>query len=191
MNETCPEMLDLLAKRRTVPLPQLEGPGPTEEELQRLLTIAARVPDHGKLVPWRFIVIEGEGRARAGDLIAKAFLADEPDADEQRVAQERGRLSYAPLVVAVVSRAKPHPKIPDWEQVLSAGAVCMNLIVAAKAMGFSATWLTQWFAFDRRVLDGLGLAPDERLAGFLHIGRPAQIPADRDRPDLTAITTRF
>lgn len=184
-------MLDLLASRRTVPLPQLQGPGPTEEELTRLLTIAARVPDHGKLVPWRFIVFEGEARERAGDLIARAFLADEPQADEQRVAQERGRLAHAPVVVAVVSRARPHAKIPEWEQVMSAGAVCMNLIVAAKAMGFSATWLTQWYAFDRRVLDGLGLAPDERIAGFMHIGRPAQIPADRDRPDMSAIVSRF
>lgn len=184
-------LLDLLATRRSVPLPHLAGPGPDPEELERLLTVAARVPDHGKLVPWRFIVIEGEGRARAGELIAKAFLADEPDADESRVAQERGRLSHAPVVVAVVSRARPHPKIPDWEQVLSAGAVCMNLVVAARAMGFSATWLTQWYAFDRRVLDGLGLGPEERIAGFLHIGRPEQIPADRDRPDLAAIVTRF
>ena len=185
------DFIDVLAKRRTVPLPQLEGPGPDAAELERLLTIAARVPDHGKLVPWRFVVIEGEARTRAGELIARAFLSDEPDASADRVAQERGRLSYAPVVVAVVSRARPHPKIPEWEQVLSAGAVCMNLIVAAKAMGFSATWLTQWYAFDRRVLDGLGLAPEERIAGFLHVGRPAQIPADRDRPDLAAIVTRF
>ena len=185
------EFLDVLAARRTVPLPKLGGPGPTEAELERLLRIAARVPDHGKLVPWRFLVIEGEARHRAGELIAKAFLADEPDADESRVAQERGRLAHAPVVVAVISRAKPHPKIPDWEQVLSAGAVCMNLVVAAKAMGFSATWLTQWFGYDRRVLDGLGLAPDERIAGFLHIGRPVEIPADRDRPDLARIVTRF
>lgn len=185
------EFLDVLAARRTVPLPQLGEPGPTEAELARLLQIAARVPDHGKLVPWRFLVIEGEARHRAGELIARAFVADEPGADETRIAQERGRLSYAPVVVAVISRVTPHPKIPDWEQVLSAGAVCMNLIVAAKAMGFSATWLTQWFSFDRRVLDGLGLAPDERIAGFLHIGRPRDIPADRDRPDLSRIVTRF
>lgn len=185
------EFLHLLATRRSVPLPQLGGPGPDAAELERLLTIAARVPDHGKLVPWRFLVIEGEARARAGELIAKAFLAEEPGADEARVAQERGRLSHAPLVVAVIARPRPHPKIPEWEQVLSAGAVCMNLVVAARAMGFSATWLTQWYAFDRRVLDGLGLAPQERIAGFLHIGRPAQIPADRDRPDLAAIVSRF
>jgi nitroreductase len=188
---TMNEILDLLATRRTVPLPKLEGPGPTADELQKLLTIAARVPDHGKLVPWRFLVIEGEGRERAGELIARAFLADEPDAPPDRVAQERGRLSFAPVVVGVVSRVRPHPKIPDWEQILSAGAVCMNLIVAAKAMGFSATWLTQWYASDRRVLDGFGLEPEERIAGFLHIGRPAQIPADRDRPDLAAIVSRF
>lgn len=185
------DFIDVMASRRTVPLPQLEGPGPTPAELERLLTVAARVPDHGKLVPWRFIVFEGEARERAGELILKAFLADEPEADAHRIAQERGRLSYAPVVVAVVARPRPHAKVPEWEQVLSAGAVCMNLIVAAKAMGFSATWLTQWYAFDRRVLDGLGLGPEERIAGFLHIGRPAKVPADRDRPDLAAIVTRF
>lgn len=185
------DFVNLLATRRTVPLPQLKGPGPDAEELRTLLTVAARVPDHGKLVPWRFLVIEGEARERIGEVIARAFQADEPGASPERVAQERGRLSYAPLVVGVVSSVRPHPKIPDWEQVLSAGAVCMNLVVAARAMGFSATWLTQWFGFDRRVLDALGLEPQERMAGFLHIGRPGEIPADRDRPDLARIVTRI
>ncbi|TDR93737.1 nitroreductase family protein [Enterovirga rhinocerotis] len=185
------EFIDLLAKRRTVPIPKLEGPGPDAEELQTLLTIAARVPDHGKLVPWRFLVIEGEARQRIGEVIAAAFQADEPSASPERIAQERGRLAHAPLVVGVVSSVRPHAKIPDWEQQLCAGAVCMNLIVAARAMGFSATWLTQWFAFDRRVLDVLGLEPHERMAGFLHVGRPREIPADRDRPDLAKIVTRL
>ena len=149
------------------------------------------MPDHGRLVPWRFIVIEGEARRRIGEAIAAAFRADQPEADAEKVALERGRLARAPLVVAVVSRARPHVKIPDWEQVLSAGAVCMNLLNAATAMGFGASWITEWYAFDRRVLDALGLEPDERIAGFVHIGTPLEKPVERPRPDLADIVTRL
>ncbi len=110
----------------------------------------------------------------------------QPDADDaETVALERGRLARAPLVVAVVSRARPHVKIPEWEQVMSAGAVCMNLVIAANAMGYATSWITEWYAFDRRVLDALGLAPHERIAGFVHIGRPAEPPAERPRPALS------
>ncbi len=185
------DTLDLLRTRRSVAPLALSGPGPTAEELELLLTIAARVPDHGKLAPWRFIVFEGEGRAAAGRLIAQAFQADDPDADAERVELERRRLMHAPLVIAVVSRAAPHVKIPEWEQVLSAGAVCMNLVTAAHAMGYAASWLTQWYAYDRRVLEGLGLASHENIAGFVHIGRSANVPEDRARPVLTSITSRY
>jgi nitroreductase len=187
MNET----IRLLSTRRSVAPQLLSGAGPSAQELETLLTIAARVPDHGRLVPWRFIVIEGDARHRVGDVIAAAFLAAQPDADEPRVAPERERLARAPLVVAVVSRARPHVKIPEWEQVLSAGAVCMNLVVAANAMGYASSWLTEWYAFDRQVLDALGLAPDEAVAGFVHIGRPAEAPPERPRPSLSEIVTRL
>ena len=149
------------------------------------------MPDHGKLAPWRFIVFAGEARDRAGAIIADAFAADEPDAAPERVASERNRLARAPLVIGVVSAARPHVKIPEWEQVLSAGAVCTNLIVAANALGFGTAWLTEWFAYDRRVLDAFGLAPDESVAGFIHVGRPGEIPSDRPRPVLADIVTRF
>ena len=96
----------------------------------------------------------------------------------------------APLVVGVVARARPHAKIPEWEQVLSAGAACMNLVLAANAMGFGTSWLTEWFAYDRRILDALGLAADESVAGFIHVGRPLERPADRARPDLADIVSR-
>jgi nitroreductase len=155
------------------------------------LTVAARVPDHGRLTPWRFIVIEGEARERLGEVIAAAARADNPSADETKIAFERQRLARAPLVVAVVSRARPHVKIPEWEQTMSAGAVCMSLVIAANALGYATSWLTEWFAFDRRILDALGLAPDEKLAGFIHIGRPAEPPVDRQRPNLADIVTRF
>ena len=183
--------LDLLRTRRSVPPPNLDGPGPTPEELDAILTLAARVPDHGKLAPWRFLVIAGEAQGRIGDLIAKTYAADHPEADAARLDLERRRLSHAPLVVAVVSRAGPHIKIPEWEQVLSAGAVCMNLVVAANASGFATSWLTEWMAYDRRVLDALGLDPRETIAGFIHIGRGRDVPGDRPRPVLSDIVTRI
>lgn len=185
------ETLDLLRQRRSVPPHLLAEPGPTPAELDQLLLIAARVPDHGKLIPWRFIVFAGKARARVGAEIARAFQTDEPGADEGRVAIERERLSRAPVAVAVVSRARPHPKIPEWEQVLSAGAVCTTLVIAANAMGFATSWLTEWYSYDRRVLDAMGLDPDEKIAGIIHIGRADERPPDRDRPDLTGIVKRF
>jgi nitroreductase len=185
------ESLELLRTRRSIAPHLLAEPGPTAEQLDLLLTIAARVPDHGRLVPWRFIVLEGEARHRIGEVIAAAYRADEPAADETKVAAERERLARAPLVIAVVSRARPHVKIPEWEQTLSAGAVCMNLVIAAKAMGFGTSWLTEWYGFDRRVLDALGLDPDENLAGFVHIGRPTAPPVERPRPVLAEIVTRL
>ncbi|GJE18544.1 nitroreductase family protein [Methylobacterium marchantiae] len=185
------DTLDLLRLRRSVPPINLDGPGPGAEELDAILTIASRVPDHGKLSPWRFLVIEGDGRLRVGELIAEAYAADNPGADAKRLDLERNRLAHAPLVVAVVSSAAPHVKIPEWEQVLSAGAVCMNLVVAANAAGFATAWLTEWFAYDRRVLDALGLDPREKLAGFIHLGRAREIPSDRPRPILSDIVTRI
>ncbi|GEP03936.1 nitroreductase [Methylobacterium oxalidis] len=170
---------------------KLDGPGPGPEALDAILRIASRVPDHGKLAPWRFILIEGESRERIGAVIEAAYRTDHPEADAARLALERGRLAQAPLVVAVVSRAGPHAKIPEWEQVLSAGAATMNLCVAANASGFASAWLTEWYAYDRRVLDALGLDPRERLAGFVHIGRAAERPSDRPRPDLAEIVTRL
>src|SRR5262249_9541791 len=157
--------------RRSIKPVELAGPGPSEGELETLLTIAARVPDHGKLVPWRFIVFEGEARLAAGDAIAAAFRDKHPDAKPEHVEAERRRLARAPLVIAVVSRAGPHVKIPEWEQVLSAGAAAMNLVLAAHALGYAASWITEWYAYDRGVLARLGLNESERIAGFVHIGR--------------------
>jgi nitroreductase len=186
-----PEALDLLKTRRSVKPIELVEPGPGGAELDTLLTVASRVPDHGKLTPWRFIVFSGDARRKAGAAIAAAFKADNPQATEDQVAFERNRLARAPLVVAVVSRAAPHVKIPEWEQVLSAGAAAMNLVTAAHALGYAATWITEWYAYDRRVLDALGVAAGEKIAGFVHIGRPAKPPEDRPRPPLSEIVTRF
>jgi nitroreductase len=188
---TMADMLDLMRRRRSVAPHLLSGPGPSGAEIDELLAVAVRVPDHGRLVPWRFILFEGAARDAIGEIIAKAYRADNPEADATRIGLERGRLARAPLVVAVVSSVRPHVKIPDWEQVMSAGAAAMNLVLAANAKGFSTSWLTEWYAYDRRVLDAMGLEPGERIAGFVHIGRPAEPPVERDRPDLAKIVSRF
>ena len=185
------EAIDLLTSRRSVKPIELNGPGPTASELSTLLTVASRVPDHGKLTPWRFIVFEGDARLKAGDAIAAVFRDKRPDAIPDQVEHERRRLSRAPLVIAVVSRAGPHVKIPEWEQIMSAGAAATSLVFAAHALGFAASWLTEWYAYDRRVLDALGVAPEERIAGFVHIGRQAKPIDDRPRPPLDQIVTRF
>jgi nitroreductase len=180
-----------LQTRRSVAPHLLGGPGPEPAEIETLLAIASRVPDHGRLFPWRFIVIEGEARHRIGETIAASFAADNPGVDADKVAFERSRLARAPLVVAGVSAAKPHVKIPDWEQVLSAGAACMNLLHGAQALGYGATWITEWYAYDRRVLDALGLAPHERIAGFVHVGTALERPMERVRPALSEVVTRL
>ena len=127
----------------------------------------------------------------AGGALAEAFRATHPDATAEPIEFERQRLARAPLVIAVVSRAGPHVKIPEWEQQMSAGASAMSLVFAAHAMGYAASWITEWYAYDRRVLDALGLAASERIAGFVHIGKPAKPPEDRDRPKLESIVTHF
>jgi nitroreductase len=153
--------------------------------------VASRVPDHGKLAPWRFVVFEGEARAAAGDVIAEVFRQKQPDATAEQISFERNRLARAPLVIAVISRAGPHVKVPEWDQHLSAGASAMSLVIAAHAMGYAASWITEWYAYDRAVTELLGVAANERIAGFVHIGRPARPPSDRDRPKLDALVTRF
>jgi nitroreductase len=186
-----PDALELLRTRRSVKPMELLGPAPSPAEIDTLLTIASRVPDHGKLTPWRYIVFEGDARLAAGEAIANAFRASHADATPDQIAFERNRLARAPLVIAVVSRSGPHAKIPEWEQQLSAGASTMNLVWAAYALGYAASWITEWYAYDRTVLDALGLTAGERIAGFVHIGRPAKAPEERDRPALDTIVTRY
>jgi len=183
--------IELQRNRRSVAPRLLNEPAPSESEIETMLTIAARVPDHGRLVPWRFIVIDRDGAVRLGDVIAQTYAADHPDADAERLTVERTRLTQAPLVIAVVSRAAPHEKIPEWEQILSAGMATMNLITAANALGYATNLYTQWYSYDRRVMDALGLAPHERLVGFVHVGTPEERPADRARPALGEIVSRY
>ncbi len=186
-----PDALELLKRRRSVKPREMTAPGPSPAEIEMILTIGARVPDHGKLAPWRFIVFEGDSRIRAGEIIAAVFACKHPDASPAEIEVEKHRLTDAPLVIGIVSFTRAHPKVPAWEQELSAGASAMNILNAATALGYGACWLTGWFAFDRDVLDGLGLKPDERLAGFVHIGTPSKPSEDRPRPVLSDIVTRF
>jgi nitroreductase len=192
MKETAvPNAIELLKIRRSVKPREMTAPGPSPAELETILTIGARVPDHGKLAPWRFIVFEGDARVRAGEVIAKVFAKKNPSAPAADIEVEKKRLTDAPLVIGIVSFTRPHPKVPPWEQELSAGASAMNIVTAATALGYGACWLTGWFAFDRDVLGGLGLKADEKLAGFIHIGTTTRPNEDRPRPALSEIVTRF
>ncbi|EJW11907.1 Nitroreductase family protein [Rhodovulum sp. PH10] len=185
------DTLALLKTRRSVKPEQLSGPAPGADDIATMLAIAARVPDHGKLAPWRFILFEGDHREEAGAAIASAYAAKNPEATGDDLVRETGRLARAPLVIAVVSRVTKHPKIPEWEQVLSAGAAAMNLLIAANALGYKASWITEWYAYDKQVMRAFGLDEDEKFAGFVHIGRHDGTVEDRTRPVLDDLVTRF
>lgn len=180
---------EYLATRRSIPAFQMGGPGPGTAEIEEMLKLASRVPDHGKLAPWRFIVYRGEERARISAELAKMALAAKPDLSEEMIKVENTRLTRAPVVVAVVSTAAPHFKVPEWEQVMSAGAVCLNLLMAANAHGYASNWLTEWYAFDEKAYSLLGVQPGEKIAGFIHVGTPQVPPSERPRPELSDIVT--
>ncbi len=190
LNIPVPNALDLIMSRRSGSAKAMKGPGPDPDQLRSILAAGIRVPDHGKLAPWRFIVFEGEGRTRMGAILAEV-VAGTPDVSAERITQERNRFLRAPVVVAVVSRTREQMPIPLWEQELSAGAVCMNMLTAAHAMGFVANWLTEWCAYHPRVMDKMGLKVTERVAGFIYLGHPVDALEDRPRPKVEAITTRF
>jgi nitroreductase len=184
--------LDLLLSRRSVKPAMLAAPGPTADQLNTILKAATRVPDHKKLAPWRFVVFEGDARAKFGEIIAAACAREDKEPPSPiRLETERGRLLRSPTVVAVVSRVVPNPGAPEWEQVLSCGAACFNLCLAANALGFGSNWLTEWYSYSPHVRTAMGLADNERLAGFVYLGTTVETPADRDRPDLTKLVTRW
>ena len=182
-------LVHYLKTRRTIPASQLGEPAPDPETLRAMLTIAARVPDHGKLAPWRFILLDHAAREKAVAGLQK-IAAKHPDEKERTIrdAKAKGFLD-APLVVAVVSAPiADHPKIPLWEQQLSSACVALNLVHAANAYGFATNWLTGWYAYDDEAKAWLGLKPGEKVTGFIHIGTPMVPPVERDRPDVEAIT---
>jgi nitroreductase len=179
--------LQVLDARRSVPSKQLGEPGPDPATLMRMLESAVRVPDHGKLVPFRFIRIAGDARLALGEKLVERTLELDPQAPDAVVEKDRQRFAHAPLVIAVVARLTPGHKVPEQEQLLSAGSVCFALLQAAQACGFGAQWLTGWMAYDQAVAQLLGLQTHEKIVGFIHIGTPRLEAPERDRPDPAAL----
>lgn len=184
-------VIDYLLSRRSVGPAFLREPGPSAEQLRTMLTIATRVPDHGKMAPWRLVIFEGEARLAAGEALAAIARRNNPDLDEASLDVERQRFLPAPLTVGVVSAPQPNPKVPEFEQLLSAGNVALNLVHAAHAMGFAASWITRWFTFDPEAAAVLGAGPGQRFVGFVHIGSPIIVPEERPRPDLDDVVRRW
>jgi nitroreductase len=186
-----PALAAYLGTRRSVGLAFLRDPGPTPAELDAILAIATRVPDHGKLTPWRLVVIEGEARRRAGEKLAEIAARNTPRLDEASLEIERSRFLPAPVTVGVVFSPRPLAKVPEIEQLLSAGNVCFSLLHAAHAYGFGASWVTRWYAFDPAAQQMLGARGGERFVGFVHIGTPTATVEDRARPALADVVTRW
>ncbi len=184
-SQASPQTLDFLARRRSASAMALVAPGPTREELNELLRLAARVPDHGKLNPWRFVILEGAAKA-AFTTKLEAIAATRPDAPKATGAL--GKLRIPPLAVAVIS-SPVDGNIPLWEQQMSAGAVCTTLLIAATAMGYGANWISDWYAFDAQALAVLGVRDGEQVAGFLYLGSFGEPPQERVRPELADIVS--
>jgi nitroreductase len=167
----------------------MDKPGPSKKELTEILNAGARAPDHGKLFPWRFIVFEGKGRERFGDVLAEVLEAE--GERPKHIEDERGRFLRAPVVIGVVSTAREQIKVPVWEQELSAGAVCQNILIAAHALGYVGNWLTEWYAYHPVVKEKIGLKPGERIAGFIYIGTSTVDLEERSRPEMDKIVRYF
>lgn len=180
-----PEVLHFLARRRSASAVTLAEPAPSAAELEALLRIAVRVPDHGKLSPWRFVVLSGEAKAQAAARL-EALAAGRGDA---RWVAKLVKLKVPPLAVVVVSRARAGLDIPEWEQQLSAGAVCTLLLISAQAMGYGANWITDWYSYDAEARAILGLSADERIAGVVMLGTAKEAPLERERADAAALTS--
>ena len=178
-----PAGLAALDARRSVHSRLLTEPGPTPEQLLRLLTTAVRVPDHGKLTPWRFLKIAGDTRRQLGERLVARALQRDPNASEAALEKDRQRFSFAPTIVTVIARLTPEHKVPEIEQMLSGGAVCFALLQAAQAEGFGAQWLTGWPAYDPAIHSLLGIGEHERILGFIHIGTAREQAPERIRPD--------
>lgn len=181
-------LLHYLRHRRSVPRKKLTLPGPTESEIKQILEAAARVSDHGKMFPWWFIVFDQEKKKSFEDLLEKWMSQDMPDKPEEKIEKKARKLMDAPVCIAVISSPR-RSKIPVWEQFMSVGAACQNLVLAANAMGYGVNWLTEWYSYDPRVRESLELEDHENIAGFFFIGTAEDVPEDRDRPDMNAITT--
>lgn len=184
-------VIDFLLARRSAPIVELTEPAPSADQLEIMLRAATRVPDHGMLAPWRFILYRGEARKQVGELLVQRAEEREGPLSEQRRQQELTRFSRAPLVIGVVSTPKESRKIPQWEMFLSGGMVAMNLIHAASALGYGANMITNWYSDDEEGRRILGLAPEERVVGFVHIGTFSGQPQQRPRPNLDSLVSEY
>ncbi len=185
--------MDILAKllsRRSTAIKHLIEPGPSPEQIETMLSIASRVPDHNKLAPWWFVVLDGEARVKFGRVLHDAYLLEDTEAAPAKLDLESERFLRAPLVIAVVSRMK-EGKAPQWEQMLSAGAACYNLCLAANALGFGSNWITEWTAYNPRVREALGCDERDNIAGFIYIGTQGETPEERERPSLPDIVNAW
>ena len=180
-----------LNARQSIPVSQISEPGPDDATLHEILKLAVRVPDHGRLEPWRFILYRGVARNLAGKHIAERLNERDGPLPADVYDRELKRLSRAPLVIGVVSCPKPHERIPEWEQFLSAGAVAANINFAAKAYGFVSNWVTGWYADDREAMRRLGLGANERFAGFVHVGTFDQPVPERPRPEVEKLVCDY
>lgn len=177
-------LIKMLDQRRSSPSRTLRGPGPTPDEVRQMLTSALRVPDHGKLVPWRFLRIQGDTRLILGDLLAKRALELDANAPGAAIEKDRARFSFAPLIITVIAKLTPNHKVPEQEQMLTGGAVCFALLQAAQGLGYGAQWLTGWAAYDSVITKKLGLVEHECILGFIHIGNVDELAPERVRPKL-------
>ena len=185
------ELIKYLTTRRSVPLPFLSEPGPNKEELDLILSIGTRVPDHAKLCPWRLIVIQGDARKRAGEKLAQIAKAQKPEMNEEELEVERNQFLPAPLTIGVLSVPVEHQKVVELEQVLSAGNVALNLVHGANALGFAAHWVTRWFAYDPEATAMLGAKEGEQFVAFVHIGTPQTRLEDKPKPDLEKLVSTW
>jgi nitroreductase len=183
--------IDFLLSRRSILARMMDGPGPDEADLKKIMEAGMRVPDHGRLTPWRFIVIRGDSRAKLGDKLAEIFKKNKPDAIDEEVEIERERLMRAPVVVAVTSKVVKEHKIPVWEQVLSAGAACQTMLIAALSMGYAAQWITEWYAYDPDFKVALGLDADDQVAGYMYFGNEMGEATERARPEYDDIVSEW
>jgi nitroreductase len=185
-------LLDLLNQRRSVPARQLGEPGPDAAQLEQLLHAAIRVPDHGKLAPWKILAIRGEARARLSARLADLHARKEPGLPANVLDKDREYFTHAPLILVVIARVdEHHPKIPAQEQLLSAGCVAYNLLLGAQALGFGAQWLTGWAARDRDVAGWLDLAAHEHIIAFVHVGTVREPAPERARPELAQVYAKW
>ena len=190
LNDTS-SAIALLKTRKSASVKAMGEPGPTPEQPKTILEIAVRVPDHGKLTPWRLVLFEGAARQKFGDIIKVRWQKLHPDHGAESLSFQASLFLRAPTVIAVVSKAGPHVKIPEWEQLLSAGALTQNMLLAAAALGVGAQWNTDWIAYDKEIMAAMGLSGSEKIVGFVYLGTPQTALEDRPRPDPESLIARW